>query len=66
MTTVFSYCLAKKETDNAVLVYVPGLKAELWIPKTAIHESSFIKHVSDEGELHLDNDWANENIPKED
>jgi hypothetical protein len=47
----FDGCKVKAETAMAVLVVIPDLDKEVWIPKSQLHDDSELACKGDEGTL---------------
>ena len=39
-----------RDTDKALLVYVEGMKKEIWIPKSVVHDDSEVYNTTDSSE----------------
>ncbi len=47
----FDDCTCTRETEKAILVEIPDLSEEIWIPKWAVHDDSEVYEMGGEGEL---------------
>jgi hypothetical protein len=54
----FDGCTAVRATAKALLVSVPDLGDDIWIPKSVIHDDSEVYDEGHEGELVLAEWWA--------
>jgi len=49
-------CEAKGGNGKVLLVEIPDLDEERWVPREDIHETSEVNHKGDEGDLVI-SDW---------
>jgi len=53
-------CECLKETDKALLVEIPDLGDEIWIPKSCVHDDSEVYREDDRGTLAVVQWWADQ------
>jgi len=54
----FDDCRAVHATTKALLVSIPELGDEIWVPQSVVHDESEVFDAGDEGELVLKEWWA--------
>jgi hypothetical protein len=54
----FAGCNVDRETDRALLVFVPDLEEQIWVPKSVVHEDSEVYKADTDGELVVFEWWA--------
>lgn len=54
----FEECRCVRATAKALLVDIPEVDEELWIPKSVVGKGSEVSAAGDEGELVLKQWWA--------
>jgi hypothetical protein len=56
----FDDCTAVHATPKALLVSIPELGDEIWIPRSVVHDDSEVFESGHEGELVIKEWWARE------
>lgn len=54
----FEDCRAVHSTTKALLVHVPDLGDEFWVPQSVVDDESEVFEAGDEGDLVLQEWWA--------